>query len=166
MTGESQHRPAEVTVVDSQFGACSDKGGSGKAWGPEEGRGKRDDLWALGETEPRGYPSLSGREVREREKRGLDGRVWGAEGEGPNGPPNHPSSWSYFGCIYIVCNANVGQWGQILLSAHITVAVWQYGSSMWKIPIQKRRWVNVHLQGKRNQWTIVKKRFPDVYARM
>lgn len=50
---------------------------------------KRDDLWALGETEPRGYPSLSGREVREREKRGLDGRVRGAEGEGPNGPPNH-----------------------------------------------------------------------------
>lgn len=78
----------------SPFGACSDKGGSGKAWGPEEGRGrgkkkKRDDLWALGETEPRGYPSLSGREVREREKRGLDGRVRGAEGEGPNGPPNH-----------------------------------------------------------------------------
>lgn len=26
---------------------------------------------------------------REQEKRGLDGRVLGAEGEGANGPPNH-----------------------------------------------------------------------------
>ncbi len=49
----------------------------------------RDDLWALGEGEPHEYPSLSGRGGREREKKGLDGGVWGAEGEGPNGAPNH-----------------------------------------------------------------------------
>lgn len=55
----------------------------------EKKKKKSDDLWALGEGEPHEYPSLSGREGREREKKELDGGVWGAEGERPNGAPNH-----------------------------------------------------------------------------
>lgn len=74
---------------------------------------KRDDLghWAR---EAHGYPSLSGQEGIEPEKRGLDGRERGAEGEGPNGPPNRILHLRvilglYTVCAQSVCKANVGQ---------------------------------------------------------
>lgn len=77
---------AEVTAADSDR-LEQREGGRGR--GHERREKKRDDLWALGEGEPHEYPSLSGREGREREKKGLDGGVRGAEGEVPNGAPNH-----------------------------------------------------------------------------
>lgn len=87
------------------------EGGRGR--GQERKREKkRDDLWALGEGEPHGYPSLSGREGREREKKGLDGGVRGAEGEGPNRAPNHILHLrvilGVYVCVHSVCKANVG----------------------------------------------------------
>lgn len=79
---------AEVTAADSDR-LEQREGGRERKRAREERKKKRDDLWALGEGEPHEYPSLSGREGREREKKGLDGGVWGAKGEGPNGAPNH-----------------------------------------------------------------------------
>lgn len=37
----------------------------------------------------------------EREKRGLDGGVWGAEGEGANGAPNHILHFGVILDVYI-----------------------------------------------------------------
>lgn len=84
-----------------------------KQKGGGEKRKKRDDLWALGEGEPQGYPSLSGREGGEREKKGLDGGVQGAEGEGPNGAPNHVLHLEVILGVYVrVCKVSAKQmWG-------------------------------------------------------
>lgn len=117
------------------------------------GGGKRDDLWAQGETEPRGYPSLSGREVREREKRGLDGRVRGAEGEGPNGPPNHILHLGVILGVYILSAMQMwGSEGRYSPPLHLLQQLCGSTERLCeKIPVPMRRWVdsfvNVHLQG-------------------
>lgn len=98
----------------------------------EEERKKRDDLWALGEGEPHGYPSLSGREGGEREKKGLDGGVRGAEGEGPNGAPNHVLHLKVILGVYVcVCKVSAKQmWGSEGKSG--TLVCTQYSSCVRK----------------------------------
>lgn len=69
-----------------------------------------------------------GGEGRAREKKGLDGGVWGAEGEGANGAPNHILHLRVIlgVCIYIhtvhVCvKCRVVRVSQVLFAARVAV---------------------------------------------
>lgn len=116
------------------------QGGEGREGAREEE--KRDDLWALGEGEPHEYPSLSG---GEREKRGLDGGVRGAEGEGANGAPNHILHLrvilGLYICIYIcICMCLHSKCGAVRVSQvciwYCTVAVWAKIVAVWGLYVE------------------------------